>query len=280
MAAQPHVLVYHQPQADGTTIRRAYTPDLAVLMRDGEVVVIDFKIAGYAQLPKWQAKAALITEAYERDHSVTFSVVTNEAIYVQPRHQNVGILLAHRAIVRDGEALVAVRAAVALLGLPTTIDEVRRLVDLPSSSEHVDRAFTALVTMALDGEIRFDLGRPLLAPGAPLLAPGGRVVVNALAPHDGGEPEAVPHYETDLRSGMLVEVGRAGSASLRTMRVDRRYRRAGSSPEPGRVHRRAQQHADDDGRRPDRDAVPGRSVPHRGGRGRAEPTGPRRASSR
>ncbi len=138
-------------------------------MRDGRIAVVDSKVAKYAKLPAWQGKAAILERAYRVDHGVGFRTVVDESIYVEPRHTNVGIMLTHRRSVPDHEADVAVRAALATLGLPTTIPAVRRLSGLASRHEHEDRALDALVAMVMAGEARFDLGVPLLDPRAPVL---------------------------------------------------------------------------------------------------------------
>lgn len=171
MAAQPHVLRYRGPTACGRgTVDREYTPDLAIRMLSGRVAVIDFKVARYARLPEWRAREALLRRVYEVDHGATFRTVTDEAIYVEPRHSNVAVMLMHRRAVPDPQADVAVRTAVATLGLPATIPAVRALAGLTPRHEHEDRAFGALVAMVMSGEARFDLGVPLLDPTAQVLA--------------------------------------------------------------------------------------------------------------
>ena len=54
MATQPRRLEYHEPQRDGTTIRRSYTPDVALLTADGTVCVVDFKPVAYARRREWR----------------------------------------------------------------------------------------------------------------------------------------------------------------------------------------------------------------------------------
>ena len=131
MAAQPHVLKYRAPTPGGRgVIDREYTPDLAIRAKDGKIAVIDFKIRKYADLPEWRAKEVILKRAYQDDHGAVFQTVTEQSIYIEPRHTNVAIMLMHRRAVPDHDADAAVRAAVATLGLPTTIPAVRRLAGL------------------------------------------------------------------------------------------------------------------------------------------------------
>jgi hypothetical protein len=161
MATQPHQLVYSEPQSDGATIRRIYTPDLALLMADQSIVVVDFKVAKYAKTASWIEKAKLIKEAYGRDHGVIFNVITDEMIRVEPRRTNIGIMLMHRAVVRDHEAEWRIWEAIAKLGLPATIGAITETCGLVHPSPNVDRAFSAIVNLAIRGEIALDLGKPL-----------------------------------------------------------------------------------------------------------------------
>jgi hypothetical protein len=160
MATQPHHLVYHEPRADGGTTRRVYTPDAAIQMRDGRVIVVDFKIAEYTRLPYWQALEPILAEAYQRDHGIAFRTITDEMIGIEPRKTNVSIMLMHRCVTEDTEAMVAVQSVLARTPLPTTIGAIKSHVALPSCA-HVDRTFSVIMELAIRGEIRLDLGVPL-----------------------------------------------------------------------------------------------------------------------
>ncbi len=124
LAAQPHRLEYEERTSFRGTTWRSYTPDLAIQMDDGGIVVVDFKVARYARLPKWREREALLRDCYARDHHVTFSVVTDEALSVEPRRTNVKIMLSRRPWHPDPEAEVAVRGAIAAIGLPSTVGAI------------------------------------------------------------------------------------------------------------------------------------------------------------
>ena len=174
MAAQPHELVYHEPVGRRSSIRRSYHPDVALLMRDGEVVIVDFKVAKYARRASWVAKEAVIRAAYLRDHFARFTTVTDEALGIEPRRTNVKILLMHRRMWRDDEADAAISARIATVGLPSTVGHLLAGVRLPSDQPHADRGFAALVALALAGALRFDLS-VLLGPATLVLPPSAPV---------------------------------------------------------------------------------------------------------
>ena len=161
MAAQPHHLIYFEPTGPHTSTRRIYTPDAAALTKDGMLVVVDFKLTRGANSASWIRRKALIERAYREDHGALHAVIAEPVIRLQPRFRNIGILLMHRRIVEDAAADVALAAAVLSLGLPTTIGALESAVDLPHHLPHVNRARTAILAMALRGEMVLDLGVPL-----------------------------------------------------------------------------------------------------------------------
>lgn len=172
MAAQPHRLTFPEPLPEGGTRIATYVPDLAIRMDDGTVAVVDFKVARYARLPRWAAREAVLRRCYA-DHGATFRTVTDEAIGVEPRATNVRVMLARRPWQGDREAAAAVDAAIAALGLPTTIAAIRGAAGLREAQPDADRAFSAVVDLAIRGVVALDLGRPF-GDATVVSAPAGR----------------------------------------------------------------------------------------------------------
>lgn len=156
MAGQPHRLVFFERMSDGTHVKRTYTPDLAVLARDGRIAVVDFKHTYFRSSLRWQHYEPLIRQAYEEDHGVSYTLVDEKDVYLEPRQTNFCTMLHHRTPVEDTEALLAARSAIARLGLPTSIGAVRLSSNL-GCSQAEDRAFSVLIRMALAGEICLDM---------------------------------------------------------------------------------------------------------------------------
>lgn len=158
-AVEPHTLEFFVPGGKGGFAKHQYTPDVVCRYRSGEVVVIDAKAAYFATLPGWTFKEAHIREAYRIDHGVAFVVITEHEIRAQPRLDNSRIMERHRFIAPDHEAMARVRRSLVELGLPTTIAAVVRkagLVDRPPEC----RAYSAVMNLALSGEVRLDLAKP------------------------------------------------------------------------------------------------------------------------
>ncbi|NNM73845.1 hypothetical protein [Enterovirga aerilata] len=159
-AVESHELRYFTPDGRGGSVPRTYVPDVTVRYRSGEIVVLDAKARFFTTLPQWTAREPFITEAYAVDHGVTFAVVSEDEIRAQPRLGNAQIMERHRYIVRDEAAVLRVRDLLAKLPSPTTIAAVAAAARLPGQPGEC-RAYTALMNLALAGEIALDLGRPL-----------------------------------------------------------------------------------------------------------------------
>lgn len=159
VAPQPHHLIFHHEKPDGSTRVHSYVPDFAVLTDEGRVLIVDFKWTYLRALPAWSALEPVIREAYRLDHGATYQVLTEEYVLAEPRRTNVAIMLMHRPIEGAVSKIVAVRGAIGRLGLPSTIGAIREVARLPATGA-VDPAFSALMELAMKGEIRIDLGRP------------------------------------------------------------------------------------------------------------------------
>lgn len=158
-AIEPHVLTYYVPDGRGGQEKHEYVPDVVCRYRNGAIVVIDAKARFIAGRPGWTRRQPFIEEAYRLDHGVAFLTLDEAEIRAEPRLSNAQVMERHRYIIPDEVALLRVRDALVELGLPTVIAAVvraARLNDMPGQC----RAYTALMNLALAGEIALDLGRP------------------------------------------------------------------------------------------------------------------------
>ncbi|MGA0594271.1 hypothetical protein [Enterovirga sp. CN4-39] len=159
-AIESHELRYFTPDGRGGFVPRTYVPDVTVRYRSGEIVVLDAKALFFTTLPQWTSREPFITEAYALDHGVNFVVLSEDEIRAQPRLGNAQIMERHRYIVRDEAAVLRVRDVLDGLPSPTTIAAVVTAADLPGRPGEC-RAYTALMNLALAGEVALDLGQPL-----------------------------------------------------------------------------------------------------------------------
>ncbi|WP_267421422.1 hypothetical protein [Methylobacterium sp. GC_Met_2] len=159
IAPQPHRLTYHVTKPDGSTRVATYVPDLAVLTIEGNVVIVDFKSRYLRGLPEWSEVEPVIREAYLIDHGAAFTVLTEEHFAIEPRRSNVAIMLMHRPPQKDAAAIAAVRGAIGRIGLPSTIGAIRSDSGLRSDGIS-DSAFSALVELAISGEVTMGMAKP------------------------------------------------------------------------------------------------------------------------
>lgn len=158
-AVEPHELEYFLPDGRGGFVKHVYVPDVVCRYRSGEIVVIDAKALYFTSLPGWTRREPHIREAYELDHGVPFVTLGEDVLRAEPRLSNCQILERHRYIVPDTVAMMRARDAVRALGCPTTIREVVGALALASLPGQC-RAFTAVMNLALAGEVSLDLGTP------------------------------------------------------------------------------------------------------------------------
>ncbi|CAN7330772.1 hypothetical protein LJR098_002725 [Rhizobium sp. LjRoot98] len=151
--------------------------DLGVEMRDCRRLYIDYRPLAIQQERPWMKKRTeeLQTVA-RRELNADYVVHDERMIYIQPRFANLKIMYQHIRV-KDDDALMAVRRVITQIDLPTNIGSVRKSLQLATlrfevtdlsgqtvtyrrDLEEVDRVFTAIMQMAVMGEVSIDLARP------------------------------------------------------------------------------------------------------------------------
>jgi hypothetical protein len=155
-AVQPLVLTYWWGH---DRIKSTYTPDFVAVDVDGRILIIEVKACCFRAQQYWRYREPYIREACALDHGVQFLPFTEEQIRVQPRLANFEIMLRHRPPPLDPKAEMLARDALRTLNSESTIGEVCSLRSLPSAPG-TDRIYSALMRLALSGEISLDISRP------------------------------------------------------------------------------------------------------------------------
>jgi len=86
---RPHRLTYFEIHRDGSIDKREHIPDFGVRFRDGTVAFIDVRPDEEPE-PTWPRKAALLAEAYQRDHGVQYACLREVVVRVEPLLPNLG----------------------------------------------------------------------------------------------------------------------------------------------------------------------------------------------
>lgn len=158
-AIEPHTLEYFIPSESGGHEKHTYVPDVVLRYRVGRIAVLDAKALFFTTTKAWLKCEPHITAAYNIDHNVPFVVLSEGIIRLQPRLSNCEIMKRHRYIVEDVAALMRTREIIASIPLPTTIAEVAAAARI-NSPEGSNRVYTAIMNLALAGEIDLDLSTP------------------------------------------------------------------------------------------------------------------------
>jgi len=158
-AIEPHTLEYFIPTETGGHAKRTYVPDVVLRYRDCRAAVLDAKAFFFGTTKSWLKCEPHITAAYNIDHNVPFVVLSEGIIRLQPRLSNCEIMKRHRYIVEDVAALIRTRDVIANIGLPSTIAIVSEAARI-NSPEGCNRVYTAIMNLALAGEIDLDLSKP------------------------------------------------------------------------------------------------------------------------
>ncbi|GJE54879.1 hypothetical protein [Methylobacterium thuringiense] len=135
-----------------------FVPDAVALCRDRGVVAYAFRFTWDRAEPAWQATERSLRRAY-REQGVKFVVLTETLTFAKSARENRRAMLRHRVEDERTRDVEKVRDALALLGLPTTVEKLRRRARLPVSGG-AGRALRCLFGPALAGEIGLDLDRP------------------------------------------------------------------------------------------------------------------------
>ena len=158
-AVQSHQLTYWIPRPDGTQKAHIYTPDICALRRNGSPLVIEVKHSSFLTKEYWVKREPHIRRAYAEDHGVQYLVVTEREVRVQPRLTNFQIMLRHSQPFDDIEADIAARDALSRLPKNPRLGEVCDASMLRNN--HLSRSYSALLRLALRGEITLDIDTPL-----------------------------------------------------------------------------------------------------------------------
>jgi hypothetical protein len=159
----------------GNLTVREHVPDLKLVWTDGSIAFIDYvPLEIQAEMPSFATrKASLKVSCGELGAS--YAVHDELSIYREPRHSNLTVMWRHRLDGMDDQAVMAVRKAILRVGLPSSIGTISRVADLrgmrmewdrAGDIHHlelidVDRAFSAIMQLALDGEVEVDISRSL-----------------------------------------------------------------------------------------------------------------------
>ena len=177
IAAYPLEIHWWCKGANGVYRRRSDIPDIAVGWRDGSLSFHSFTpLEIQKENPRFAEQEEQLDRVFREEHGASYSVLDERDIHVQPRHMNLVTMWKHELGDLDPEAIDAVRLALERrrrAGDPSTIGQLKADCDLlpfwtvfaheapPQPLAGNDRVFSAVMTLAIAGEISLDLGKTL-----------------------------------------------------------------------------------------------------------------------
>jgi hypothetical protein len=171
----PLEIEFFSQDANGRFVVASHIPDVGVISGGGRKAFIHFvPLVIQREKPHLAKRTEILKEIFREEHGASYAVLDERDIYIEPRFSNLKMMWKHKLNGWDEEALMAVRKVLGRLSLPTTVAEVRQAVSLPGLRmvwEHpdgerhqdlgnVDRAFSAVMQLAMNGEVDVDLSRP------------------------------------------------------------------------------------------------------------------------
>lgn len=174
MSPYPLVALHWSTDDNVTVFKREHIPDMAIELADGSVVFVDYlSRAEQAATPEFQRRVAERIRHFGDEFGCAYQVLDERTVRIEPRLSNVRLMWTHRERETEPRSLSHAREALRRTPLPNTIRAVSDNADisrqairwagdeLPTAVEETNLVFTAVMQLAMRGEVLLDLGRPL-----------------------------------------------------------------------------------------------------------------------
>ncbi|MDO3432163.1 hypothetical protein QWJ46_05655 [Rhizobium sp. CBN3] len=154
----PLKLEYQTFDRYGPNGTATHIPTLGILKADGAVVYAD--VVSEAMLKEqWyrERRRAQLEAAYADQFGASYSIITELALHIQPRMDNVRRLWRDNRT-RDPQAMSAVRRVVD--GHSAEATTIGHIVDQANYGDR-EAAVASVLQLAISGEVQIDLGTPI-----------------------------------------------------------------------------------------------------------------------
>lgn len=174
LSPYPMEIAYWSTRDGKTPVKRDHIPDMAIMLRDDSVVFIDYiPLIEQTDTPFFWRRVAERKRHFEEELGCAYAVHDERSVRIEPRLSNLRLMWTHKARRAEPMSLAHAREAIRNSKLPTTIRAIsdqakyaRQAVrwsadDAPVLLEETNLIFTAVMQLAMRGEVRLDLGLPL-----------------------------------------------------------------------------------------------------------------------
>jgi len=170
IASYPIKLTYASA-ARGGARKHEFSPDLAILMKDGSVTLLSFERYLTVKSRRWmKARTEYLKEFFSLHYGCEYELLDERTIHQQPLFNNVITMWSHRRMQHGNVPLGAFRQALRAMPMPSTIGQLMDDVWLQSkngrfagkaypSREKVP-TFSAIMQLVISGELDVPLDQP------------------------------------------------------------------------------------------------------------------------
>jgi hypothetical protein len=165
---------YWSTRDEKTPSKRKHIADVAIKFRDDRVIFVDYvTMREQADRPFFWRRKAERARHYREEFDCAYSVLDERSIRIEPRMANLRLMWTHRQLPTEPPSLALAREALRHAKLPTSIQSIsdsarvsRQAIrwskdEKPVLIEETNLIFSAVMQLAMRGEVRLDLGKPL-----------------------------------------------------------------------------------------------------------------------
>lgn len=177
ISSYPIKLEYDVSDRYGVVGSLSHIPMIGVWSKQKQASFFDVIPLSILEERKWIAnRTATLKRVFWEEYRATYAVLDERALHIQPRMMNLATIRYH-AYRYEGEAVTEVRRALTRLPAQTTIQAITDAAGLPERAHifyeddgsvaqrrvliEVKRAFSAIMWLAVQGEVKVDISTPI-----------------------------------------------------------------------------------------------------------------------
>lgn len=174
LSPYPMEIAYWSTHDGKTPIKRDHIPDMAIMLRDDRILFLDYiSMNEQADTPFFWRRVAERKRHFQDELGCAYAVHDERSIRIEPRLSNLRLMWTHKARRTEPTSLAHARETIRNSKLPTTIRTISEQAafahqavrwsddDDPVLLEETNLVFTAVMQLAMRGEVRLDLGKAL-----------------------------------------------------------------------------------------------------------------------
>lgn len=174
LSPYPMEIAYWSTHDGKTPVKRDHIPDMAIMLRNDQVLFVDYiPLNEQADTPFFWRRIAERKRHFREELGCVYAVHDERSIRIEPRLSNLRLMWTHKVRRTEPTSLAHARETIRNSKLPITIRALsdqanfaRQAVrwsddDDPIPLDGTSLMFTAVMQLAMRGEVRLDLGKTL-----------------------------------------------------------------------------------------------------------------------